>query len=131
MIFQYGLDKVIDGSKTQTRRIVLPGDTLAVSDEGFLEIRRMAGKISFCAYRVGQSYAANFGAGVQPAKTRILILNLRGPEDVRGISPEDVIAEGFAPGFDFAAFWRALHGPDTHYNAWALTFRALKELPLP
>lgn len=98
MIFQHTWRQVINGTKTQTRRLAKPGQQYAgalphaipyvYTRVGMNGIRKV--------YEVGKTYA------VQPSRTdksiaRIRITNIR-REDVRHISVEDAYAEGFRRG---------------------------------
>ena len=124
MIFARTLSKVLDGTKTQTRRVVQPGDVLRVHDSGLVEIRRVAIRnITYTAWAVGQTYTAQAGRDF-PVAGRIKLLDLRGPEDVRLITLDDVLAEGFETPEEFLDLWTLLHGDQ--WNAWVLTIEGVE-----
>ena len=129
MIFQHTWEKVLSGEKTQTRRIVKPGDgfttplsvgvvgryrghvittipNYAKPSPGFNNIYSVCnGKRT--VYQVGKDYAVQPGRG-KPAVARIEIVNIR-REHVRRISREDAKAEGFVNQYDFFYTWVAMH----------------------
>jgi len=158
MIFQHTLDKVLNGTKTQTRRIVQPGDTvlnywrnpISSFNAGGCEIGvvKRNGRDLWQAFN---SYAVQMGRG-KPAVARMLIRYIR-REDVRCISHEDVIAEGFGDETEFLKIWIAMHDksaldryiksqdgfdrdmylagrPAERYDAWALTFAVVERVAL-
>lgn len=162
MIFQHTWQQVIDGSKTQTRRIVKPDDValnywLNPIQDYWRESDKTIGAVqrnSRVLWNIAkQSYA------VQPARGKKQIARIRitdiWREDVRRISLEDAIAEGYPMQlpedayngfFDTwvqmhdKAFWRkyARHNdfyymmderPAQYYQAWALTFELVEVYP--
>ena len=111
MIFQYTWQAVLDGRKTQTRRVVKDGE---YRKRGW--VYTPAGHLK---WRVGKTYA------VQPARTRkaiarIEIAGIR-RERAYAISDADAIAEGFASRSEFLALWEQMHGGDC--DVWVLEFR--------
>lgn len=115
MIFQHTWQKVLDGSKTQTRRLVKPFDWVGLRESGEA-VYTIQDRIR---WEVGKTYA------VQPFRTaksiaRIRILSIR-QQDVRYISVEDAYAEGFRPGSSgrvpteaicgFLDTWCRMHDP--------------------
>lgn len=108
MIFQHTIDKVLSGEKTQTRRIVKPGDALERVPMGEWRIKHPAvrrnGRIIFA---VTQPRAVQSKRG-QRSVARLVITDIR-REDVRTISDADAIAEGFANRIDFLRTWTAMH----------------------
>jgi hypothetical protein len=103
MIFQHTLDKVLSGQKTQTRRIIRPGEQRP-------------------RWNVGRVYA------VQPSRrhkavARIEITDVR-RQRLGEITQEDAQAEGFSDVAEFAQVWTNIHG---HYNpeteVWVVSFR--------
>lgn len=127
MIFQHTHEAVMNGTKTQTRRLVKPDHNwltpsledsetvLAVWNETLDDYIPTHGPN---IYAVGQTKAVQPGRG-KSAVGRIRITAIR-REDVRQISDSDVTAEGFASREDFLRLWEQMHGP--HYDAWVLTF---------
>ena len=138
MIFQHTWEQVLDGSKTQTRRLALMQDTFDCSHylnllvgspaDGYgtfaygVDTVRRAGRTVF--YR-GQSRAVQPGRG-KGAVGRILITGiwLHRPQD---ITEDDCWAEGISrgsgqletelPRFHFMALWDTIH--DKRGERWA------------
>lgn len=114
MIFQHTWEKVLSGEKTQTRRLVRPGQRL---QEVFYDWQQMyvyADETNKrCVYGTyhdvlyPKTYAVQPGRG-QKAVARIRILSIK-REDVRVISDEDVEAEGFKSISDFCITWVKMH----------------------
>lgn len=121
MIF-HTWQKVLNGSKTQARRVVKPGECIMYDDdEGRYEWVLTAN--DRVKWQVGRTYT------VQPARTakgiaRIKVTGLR-REWVENISEEDVKAEGFANKFDFWQTWKAMHG-HTAMNCWVIEFELVQ-----
>lgn len=117
MIFQHTWSKVLDGSKTQTRRIALPhADGTGEFDcemigypMGIMSVQRLkVGASSWrTIYQVGKTYAVQPGR-TKPAAARIRITGIR-REDVREISWEDTYAEGFKSRAMFFNTWLQMH----------------------
>lgn len=112
MIFQYTIDKVLDGTKSRTSRLKKPGQWL---DEWFnvdsadpdkLHKAVVCSKLK-AVYETGRDYAAQPGRG-KFAECRILVKDLR-EEDARDISDADVLAEGFAYRVEFLDLWCRMH----------------------
>jgi hypothetical protein len=110
MLFQYTWEKVLRGEKTQTRRIVKPGEhfnemgattivtgsffrQMTFADDYHYAVITPAGRIK---WEVGKTYAVQPGRG-QPAVGRIRITAIR-KERIGDITEEDAIAEGFSAG---------------------------------
>lgn len=134
MIFAHTYQQVLDGTKTQTRRLVKPED-MAISDmpdsDGIWGVAyppptssQYDRCYSVTRWHIGQTRAVQPGRG-QKAVARIRITAIR-REDVRQISDEDVKAEGFASRADFLRLWEQMHGQ--HYDAWVLTFELVTEV---
>ena len=102
MIFQYTLDKVLSGRKTQTRRVRRPG--------------------SQARWKIGHSYA------VQPTRTarsvaRIVVTGVR-HEKLGKITQAGARAEGFPSVAAFARVWTEVHGAfDPQTEVWVVSFR--------
>lgn len=106
MIFSGDLcDKVLAGTKTQTRRPVklarFPGD-------------------SSCQYKVGQSYAIQRKRGTHGLGTRIRVLSVQRVPTFP-ISAEDAKAEGFDSPTAFETRWLGFYG-DKHPVCWRIEF---------
>lgn len=146
MIFQLTWQAVLEGRKSQTRRLVVPElDTL----QNGAVIR--CGEPPRVRWKVGKDYAVQPGRGKESV-ARIEILSIR-REDVRTISDADVKAEGFKTASDFFITWVKMHDksvitpiiPDYHtgeiiwqgvhdylstrpaerYDAWAIEFEVV------
>lgn len=105
MIFQHTWKLILDGKKTQTRRLVTPNTGFTAHAEGAHVTYTSAGR-----YEVGKTYAVQPGRG-QKAVGRIRIARI-GREDVRDISDADVAAEGFGEDKDaFLETWCEMHDP--------------------
>lgn len=118
MIFQHTIDKVLDGTKTQTRRIVKDdqfSSTVARSVLPYIRTRYRYGEIAYVGagsrivYEVGKTYAVQPGRG-KKAAARMRIMSIR-REDVRRISLADVQAEGFQDKYHFLQVWTDMHDP--------------------
>jgi len=105
VIFQHTHELVLNGTKTQTRRIQKPWQALMRFDYGepFVCDTR-TGRV---VYQAGKTYAVQSGRG-KPAIGRIYIEDISS-QDVRGISDADVRAEGFAFKADFLNTWTQMH----------------------
>lgn len=109
MIFQHTIDKVLSGEKTQTRRIVKPGEDnvrrySVYSNQPAIETVVNGDRV---VYQIGKDYAVQPGRG-KPAVARIRVTGLR-REDVRTISDDDVKAEGFSSREEFLYAWVSMH----------------------
>lgn len=135
MQFNKTLPQVLSGLKTQTRRLVQPGDTTEL--DSLNEIWRVY-RNGRLLYQVGKSYAAQGGRG-QPAAGRILLKSIR-KERVNEISEGDALAEGCIPSLEngwklpirlFPELWDSIHkGPHSFYSGaevWALEFSLIEE----
>lgn len=140
MQFIHTWKSVLDGSKTQTSRIVKPGDICPMNGCDIDSIYN-GGRLK---WRVGNTYAVQPGRGKRAvARIRILEIHKR---DVREFDMEDIKAEGFngVPGFWEA--WCMMHDkssaklmitsshirsklyarPDERYTAWVLNFKRVQ-----
>ena len=140
MIFQHTLEQVLDGRKTQTSRIVKPGDYKQVferfktrpnpdgtleftEEEKILEVHRNRRLL----WKVGRDYAIQPGRG-KPAVGRFKLIKIR-REDVRDISFWDIQREGFNQSSEFWHVWCLMHDPqatipsDLHVGLDWLEFR--------
>lgn len=142
MIFQKTIQQVLDQTKSQTRRLVQPGDIGVefYSDEGKLlengsyETVWRNGRL---LYQVGKTYAAQAGRG-QPAAGRIRLKAIR-KERVNEISEGDArteVGDWLATQSEnaiqkFSHLWNTIHtgaaawenGPE----CWALEFELVRE----
>jgi hypothetical protein len=110
MIFQYSHEMVLDGTKTQTRRIVNDEESpIRVGDKivGVRGARRVK-------WQVGLTYAA------QPGRTKkaighIKVISIR-QERLQDVSEADAQAEGFRSREDFHRIWSSIH--TKHGRRW-------------
>lgn len=109
------LEKVLAGTKTQTRRLCKPGEYTFM--KGCMDKSRgyVAAYSEIChrnhkrRFVDGRTYAACPGRGkVQQCKIRIVRM---WREDVRNIIDEDVKAEGFENIWDFLVVWMQINDP--------------------
>lgn len=148
MIFQHTIDLVLSGKKTETSRIIQPGDkAIKEALDTIMAISSVSqgypnGRLK---WMVGQTYAVQRGRG-QKAEGRIRLKAIR-ESDRRDITPAGAGYEGFDSVFDFLELWCQMHDPDAmelfdyydcnsntrivhqlkarpdeHYQAWVLTF---------
>lgn len=135
MLFKSELiDKIRTGQKTQTRRPASADDFTLIHADGCRAVYAPHLK-----WQVGKTYAIQPGRG-KAAVARFELLQIR-REDVRAITLEDAIAEGFQTREEFWIVWTQFYDgvayyllkdghwdclnnrPDNLYDAWALTFR--------
>ncbi len=167
MIFQHTWQAVIEGRKTQTRRLIRPGewfwhDFASIEGGRHCVLRDMSEDPQILYAAQTKTYAVQPGRGkptiiynpdhpcygidiIEPGdnhykyakegtwgyrgqgylEARIRITGIR-KEDVRNISAEDVIAEGFQHPSDFFITWAGMHDKQA---VAALTF--FKDCPPP
>lgn len=118
MIFAHTLEQVIHREKTQTRRLVKPGQCLDSATGRIHNHERTL-------YQIGKSYAVQPNRG-QKSVARIRLTGLR-HATVNAITDEDARAEGFASRADFLAIWKHIHGAQTDLDAevWVLEFELI------
>lgn len=100
------LPKVLNETKTQTRRPKKENEWLSrymTDRDPHWKACVLAGVVGPMKWGVGKRYAIQPGRG-QKGVGHFEIVSLR-TEDVRDISHEDAIAEGFASPLDFLAVW--------------------------
>ncbi len=128
MIFQHTIDKVLDGTKTQTRRLVKLGEWAWVMDKelmggvkGYDLVRVPYDKVIYAVQSVetatGRTKWQTFSTyAVQPGRNKKSVARIRllrmWKEDVREISLKDVKAEGFNSHVDFFKVWVSMHDKD-------------------
>jgi hypothetical protein len=121
MQFAHTYQQVLDGTKTQTRRIVKTGMYTEVGlDEKIVAVYNSNTRVR---YRVGSTYAVQPGRA-QSGIGRIRLLAIR-QEDVRRISASDALAEGAASPREFLDLWESMHG--NNYDAWVLEFELVNQ----
>jgi hypothetical protein len=116
LIFQYTLPQVLSGKKTQTRRVVKPGEQW---DEQEQSVRYASGRLR---WKPGVERKALPGRD-KPASARIKITAIR-KEVLGSITEEDAQAEGFESVEDFKQTWEeAIHGSwNPGLEVWVITF---------
>ena len=134
MIFSNGLDdKVRDGTKTQTRRLVKDGDRLIDWPMPCMFRRTKSGDTRL-TWRVDQVYAIQSGRG-KKGNGRFRITKIR-KERIQEINCSDCIAEGLTTretGYDagvhlrdqFSRLWNSIHKKpgdrwDSNPEVWVL-----------
>lgn len=150
MIFQYHtLEKVLAGTKTQSRRLIKPDETLVSVENPFggykpLYVRNNRNYSRL--YTIGQTYLVQRKSGQNEGAVRIRIDNIT-RQDVRQITDQDAIAEGYRSAYNFMCWWCAINDPiivvgnqivriewdtklrrrpDKKYQAWVLSFHLVK-----
>jgi hypothetical protein len=114
MIFQHTYQLILDNEKTETRRLINPGEKL-LDNPRCVEVNGRA------KWQVGRSYAIQPGRG-KKAVGRIKITGIK-TEPLDQMSEEDALAEGFQSLDSFRQAWMQCHGnfePDL--SVWVLTF---------
>jgi hypothetical protein len=101
---------ILDLIKTQTRRPFKPGDRYSAILQGVLRMTKS--NQERLQWKVGNRYAIQPGRG-KKAVGYLELTNIRF-EDVREISLEDAIAEGFETPLDFLAVWVGFYDPLVH-----------------
>src|SRR6185436_3569190 len=100
MIFQYTLDLLQSGRKTQTCRIAKAGETAVRGEDNKIEAVKTKGRDK---YRVGKTYA------VQPSRNESAVarIQLIGIErkNVSDITLKEAQAEGYANRQEFFEVW--------------------------
>lgn len=122
MIFQYTLDLLLSGRKTQTCRIAKPNESAVRGSNGTIEAVTVNGHDK---YRVGKTYA------VQPSRNQSAVARIRlvGIErkNVAEITTEEAQAEGDTSREEFFEVWRSIHG-EKNFSAevWVLKFELVR-----
>jgi len=147
MIFQHTLEQVLDGTKTQTRRIVKEWDyfvNYASSNcnltGGYTAVFNSNKRLRFRSYA---TYSVQGGRG-QKGVARIEITSIA-YKNVRSFTDEEIKAEGFASRKEFFDVWCSMHdpkiatlpnrdvlmetAPQYFYQAWVINFNLLQGYP--
>ena len=119
------ITKIESGQKTQTRRLVKPGDDTILDKSGnIIAVIAITGKGKGYRLRreVGKSYAIQPGRGAS-ALFRFFLHAIR-TERVGDISEDDARAEGFSSRDEFLDYWRRLHKHNASLDqqVWVLDF---------
>lgn len=125
------LEKVLNGTKTQTRRPVKQGQHPEFTWIDLLTSDAVIGGVLFdnlrTKWRVGSTYAVCPGRGQKSVgRIRILAISRERPCN---ISEDDARAEGFDTRESFWDKLRSLYGDKVDLNKpyWAITFELVKE----
>lgn len=122
MIFQHTLPQIIEGKKTQTRRLAKPNEEAIVSRGNIKAVLQSGRK----KWQVGGTYAIQPKRG-GAAIGRLEIKCIR-QELAIHISHEDALQEGFNDLDEFIETWQKIHGKNSLENAvWVLEFE-VKEI---
>lgn len=118
MIFQYTLDLLLSGRKTQTCRLTKAGEVTERDANGAIVAVTAKGRDK---YRVGKTYAVQ-PARTQPAVARIRLTGIE-RKNVQEITEAEAKAEGYANRDEFFDVWRTVHGEKKlNADVWALRF---------
>lgn len=107
MIFMHTWQAVIEARKTQTARLVKPGDRLVSESYRLPAVYNQ----SRLVYHVGRDYAVQPGRG-KAAVARIRITDLW-QQDIRQYTVDDSDCEGFSSLPRFWDTWLGMHSPKT------------------
>lgn len=114
MLFIHTFEKVLDGSKVATSRIVKPGDMANALTTGEIFAVTAGSRL---VYALGKDYAVQPGRG-KKAVGRVRITGID-RYDVRTITGAQARAEGFRDKYQFLLLWCEMHDPAFHKN-WLL-----------
>lgn len=118
MIFQHTLEQVLNQQKSQTRRVIQPGEYAVRSRYNMISVVHN-GRKKWC---VGETYAVQPGRG-KSAVARIQITRIKS-QYVTRISTSDAIAEGFSSRQEFLKTWLDIHGDSgLASRVWVLQFQ--------
>jgi hypothetical protein len=121
MIFQHTLELVLNGDKTQTRRVISPNSHAIRAHNNKITSVVVNGRDK---WRVGSTYAVQPARGC-PQVARIQITAIRS-QVVKYISTADAIAEGFKNRSEFLNMWRSIHGNDSFDSrVWVVEFEVV------
>jgi hypothetical protein len=147
MIFQHTIDAVLNGTKTQTSRIVKDGDYSSITTDlnGLMcshSIKVFPSALEKVTninnvyrgnrllYHLDNTYAVQPGRG-KKAVARIRILQIR-LMDVRYISAQGAVDEGFIDIYAFLKVWCKMHDPVGYKVVKPITslYTVLPRIPL-
>ncbi len=104
MIFMYTIDAVLSRRKTQTRRVIYPGDRLTRID-GALAVVTLNGRPRWI---VGKTYAIHRRRGLKAEPDiRLKVTGLSKDPNPHAISESDALAEGYGCAADFVTHWKS------------------------
>ncbi|HVU13639.1 MAG TPA: ASCH domain-containing protein [Phototrophicaceae bacterium] len=123
MIFEYTLDLLESGRKTQTCRIARADEQAERGADGQIAAVTNKGRDK---YRVGKTYAVQPGRG-KPAVARIRLLGIEG-KNIAEVTTAEAKAEGYQSREEFLGVWREIHGEkQMHADVWVLKFELVKD----
>ena len=108
------IERILAGDKTQTRRVVKPGEQIVVdatAPDVPVAILDARGRVK---WRVGQTYALQPGRGKAGIGVRIRVKRLSLDYDVRNIDIDSAHAEGFRSREEFLTTWMHLNDRGAH-----------------
>jgi hypothetical protein len=117
MIFQHTLEQVLNQQKSQTRRVIKPGEyAVRTRYNKILAVHNGRTK-----WEVGRTYAVQPKRG-SSSVARIQITQINSAIITR-IRTEDAIAEGFLDRQEFLRTWQNIHGENSFsLRVWVLHF---------
>jgi hypothetical protein len=121
-------DKILKGEKTQTRRLVKPGERLTNYPDGrkVAVVGALPDVSRHIKWVVDQTYAVQPGRG-KAGLGRFRLLDIR-QEQVKEISESDAIAEGFGSAAEFFETFESINGKRAlDKEVWVLTFERLAD----
>ncbi len=122
MIFEYTMDLLESGRKTQTCRLARPEEKAERGKNGKIEAVTNKGRDK---YRVGKTYAVQPGRG-KPAVARIRLLGIEG-KNIADVTTAEAKAEGYSDRDEFLKVWREIHGEkQMKADVWVLKFELVK-----
>jgi hypothetical protein len=125
MIFQYTWQKVLAGTKTQTRRVAKPAEELWTREQTGPLPEKVIHRGNRVKWRTGGRYAVQPGRN-QKGVGRIELLDIR-YQHLGNVTEEEAKAEGFASLAEFIQAWTGIHGSfDRELPVWVLEFRLVE-----
>jgi hypothetical protein len=121
MIFQYTLDLLLSGRKTQTCRIAKTGE---IGERGTHNAIVAVTFKGHDKYRVGKTYAVQPARG-KPAVARIGLVGID-HKKISEITREEAEAEGYSSREEFFGVWQSIHGDkNADAEVWVLKFELI------
>lgn len=143
MLFAWTANLVAEGKKSQTRRLVRPGDSLgftraeggvvtpAVVNASQVYVGSQKKPVMSMRLRwvVGRTYGVQPGFR-KPSICWIQVTGLRFEPDPMAISDDDARAEGYQDAADFVKHWKKNHRvkeADPAYAVWVISFKLVRK----
>jgi len=132
MIFSYTHEKIMNESKTVTRRVCIPGDNLGGDPPAVYRKHKKNG-LTYPAWRVGNTYAVQPGRGKREV-CRIRIIDIGKELVTLEITPKEIALEGY-PGMSPDEYVRMFLKINAHqeyrgwdgFTVWRIQFEKVKE----